>query len=146
MNNQSWISRKTLAAAAITLILTLTGCAQHTPPTQTCPNSNAMAQTTLYFGMSRTDGPNMTQAQWQNYVNKQVTPRFKNGLTVFKGRGQWLGADGKIAKEPSRALMLIYPKGDQTSQQKIEQLRKIYMQQFHQESVMRIDQKVCVSF
>ena len=71
-----------------------------------------------------------------------MTPRFRDGLTVFDARGQWLGNDGKVAREPSKALMLIHGK-DAQSEKNIEALRGIYKSRFAQESVMRVDQPVC---
>ncbi|CAG9294939.1 DUF3574 domain-containing protein [Celerinatantimonas diazotrophica] len=131
-------------------LITLAGCAQHSTShhqaQSVCEQGDLMSQTTLYFGMSRADGPNITQAQWQHFVNSEVTPRFRDGLTVFRGQGQWLGANGKIAREHSRALVLIYPRRDKASNAKIEKLRQLYMHQFQQESVMRVDSTPCVSF
>ena len=72
-----------------------------------------------------------------------MTPRFRDGLTVFDARGQWLGNDGKVAREPSKALMLIHGK-DAQSEKNIEALRGIYKSRFAQESVMRVDQPCAV--
>jgi hypothetical protein len=58
-------------------------------------------------------------------VDQDVTPRFRDGLTVFDARGQWLGNDGKVAREQSKALMLIHGK-DAQSEKNIEALRGIY--------------------
>ncbi|PCO16625.1 hypothetical protein CQA18_26060, partial [Enterobacter hormaechei] len=33
----------------------------------------------------------ISAAEWQTFVDSQVTPRFKDGLTVFDAKGQWLG-------------------------------------------------------
>ncbi|MFM2475713.1 DUF3574 domain-containing protein [Celerinatantimonas sp. MCCC 1A17872] len=149
--NQFITRRHLVGGLVLSFTLALSGCALEKPAPKTsdvhaCQVGSVMAQSTLYFGMSRTDGPNITQAQWQSFVNNEVTPRFRDGLTVFRARGQWLGEDGKIAREPSRALLLIYPRDDKASNAKIEKIRKIYMQQFHQESVMRVDSSSCVSF
>lgn len=139
-----------LGTVALTLLLS--GCvAPHTTATKpvvaasACAHGDAMAQTTLYFGMSRPVGPNITEAEWQNFLDQQVTPRFKDGLTVFNAQGQWLGSNGKVAKEGSRALMLIHP-DDKDSNANIETLRTIYKTEFGQESVMRVDTRECVSF
>lgn len=72
-------------------------------------------------------------------------PRFKDGLSVFDAKGQWLGNDGKLARENSKALMLIHSP-DTASEQNIEALRTRYKQQFSQDSVMRVDAPVCVAF
>ena len=45
-----------------------------------------------------------------------MTPRFRDGLTVFDARGRWLGNDGKVAREPSKALMLIHGKDAQSEE------------------------------
>ncbi|CAG8999426.1 MAG: hypothetical protein CENE_01400 [Candidatus Celerinatantimonas neptuna] len=142
------LASRSLKIGFLCLSLALAGCAQHTPDQakSACDNGELMSQTTLYFGLSRSNGPNITQAQWQHFVDQDVTPRFRDGLTVFKGKGQWLGHNGKVAKEGSRALMVIYPLHDQNSEAKIESLRSIYKKQFDQESVMRVDTQKCVSF
>ena len=104
-----------------------------------------MQQTTLYFGLSRPAGKDVTAQEWQQFVDTDVTPRFRDGLTVFDARGQWLGNDDKVAKEASKALMLIHGK-DAGSESNIETLRTLYKTRFGQESVMRVDQPVCVQF
>ncbi len=115
------------------------------PTTAVCPAENAMVQTTLYFGLSRPAGKDITAQEWQQFVDRDVTPRFREGLTVFDARGQWLGNDGNVAREQSKALMLIHGKnGD--SEEGIEALRHLYKSRFAQESVMRVDQPVCVHF
>ena len=74
-----------------------------------------------------------------------MTPRFRDGLTVFDAKGQWLGHDGKLARENSKALLLIHAPGKE-SEANIEALRSGYKQQFAQDSVMRVDAPVCVAF
>lgn len=142
--------------AALALAFALSGCTATVPKTavtqpaapaeaQSCKADNQMQQTTLYFGLSRPAGKDITAPEWQQFVDKDVTPRFKNGLTVFDTRGQWLGNDGKVAREPGKALMLIHGK-DAQSESNIEALRGVYKSRFAQESVMRVDQPVCVQF
>lgn len=115
------------------------------PAAGACPADNSMEQTTLYFGLSRPAGKDITPAEWQQFVDRDVTPRFRDGLTVFDARGQWLGNDGNVAREQSKALMLIHGK-DAKSEEGIEALRTIYKSRFAQESVMRVDRQVCVHF
>ncbi|MCT9843182.1 DUF3574 domain-containing protein [Leclercia sp.] len=128
-------------------MLLLAGCnaPSHSPANTTCKADNQMQQTTLYFGLNRPAGEAITGQEWQQFVDQDVTPRFRDGLTVFDARGQWLGNDGKVARESSKALMLIHGK-DAQSESNIEALRGIYKQRFAQESVMRVDQPVCVQF
>ncbi len=128
-------------------LLMLAGCsvpAQH-GAVAGCKAENQMQQTTLYFGLSRPAGKDINAQEWQQFVDQQVTPRFRDGLTVFDARGQWLGNDGRVAREQSKALMLIHGV-DASSDKSIEALRDVYKSRFAQESVMRVDQPVCVQF
>ncbi|MCS2158584.1 DUF3574 domain-containing protein [Scandinavium sp. H11S7] len=135
--------------AAIALALALSGCTapsqKSATDTQNCKADNQMQQTTLYFGLSRPAGKDITAQEWQQFVDNDVTPRFRDGLTVLDARGQWLGNDGKVAREQSKALMLIHGK-DAQSESNIEALRNLYKSRFAQESVMRVDNPVCVQF
>ncbi len=138
-----------VVAVAITMLLS--GCVAPTQkttllkPTPPCVIGEPMTQTTLYFGLNRPVGPVVTAAEWQTFVDQQITPRFKEGLSVFDAKGQWLGNDGKLARENSKALMLIHTQ-NAVSEQNIEALRSRYKQQFAQDSVMRVDAPVCVAF
>ena len=138
-----------LAAGAVAVALLLSGCVApgHQPvsPAPACRTGDPLVQTTLYFGLNRPAGPAITAAEWQTFVDSQVTPRFKDGLTVFDAKGQWLGHDGKLARENSKALLLIHAPGKE-SEANIEALRSGYKQQFAQDSVMRVDAPVCVAF
>ncbi|MBS0910338.1 DUF3574 domain-containing protein [Tatumella sp. JGM118] len=110
-----------------------------------CVHGSVQVQTTLWFGLSRAHGSNIPEKAWQAFIDNDVTPRFKDGLSVYNAKGQWLGDDGHLARENSKALMLIHS-ADKENDQKIEQLRQIYKQRFEQESVMRVDNNVCVDF
>lgn len=118
-----------------------TTIAKVSPPA--CIKGEPMAQTTLYFGLNRPHGPAISPVEWQSFVDNDVTSRFKEGLTVIDAKGQWLGNDDRVAKESSKALVLIH-KNDKDAD--IEALRTRYKQQFAQESVMRVDTPVCVDF
>ncbi|AUX74305.1 DUF3574 domain-containing protein [Erwinia pyrifoliae] len=132
------------------LLLALSGCRSPTNPLISspwvaCGTGDAMTQTTLYFGLNRPQGTAINETEWQSFVDEQVTPRFKNGLTVLAAKGQWMGNDGQLARENSKALLLIHA-ANQTSEQGIEALRALYKQRFAQDAVMRVDNPVCVAF
>ena len=138
-------------AMALVLAGILSGCvapaAKRAPAADAnaCPADNAMVQTTLYFGLSRPAGKDITAEEWQQFVDRDVTPRFRDGLTVFDAHGQWLGQNGQVVREQSKALMVIHGH-DAQSEAGIEALRQGYKSRFAQESVMRVDQPVCVQF
>lgn len=106
-------------------------------------------RTELYFGMDKPKGGEVTEDEWNKFLETEITPRFPDGLTVLEGYGQFKNSLGKIERENSRVLILLYTKKDrQTVNQKIEDIRNEYKKQFEQESVLRIDfpKAVQVSF
>lgn len=115
-------------------------------PSITCPTSSTvMARLELLFGMSRKDAAPVSDAEWQSFVDQEVTPRFPDGLTIVQAYGQWRNGSGVIIKEYSRVLMIWYqPKPE--SEVSIEAIREAYKARFRQESVMRVDGLSCVSF
>jgi hypothetical protein len=103
-----------------------------------------MARLELIFGAGGRTGAG-SHAAWSRFVDREITSRFPDGLSVFEGYGQWRNRQGAISKEPSR-LLLIWYQPDATSDAKIEAIRTAYKKRFHQESVLRADEISCVSF
>jgi hypothetical protein len=108
--------------------------------TDCIPPSKSMARTEMFFGAGR-----VSDAEWKQFLAREVTPRFPDGLTALDGYGQWKAPSGAIAKERSRVLILMHNE-DASSSQRIEAIRATYKRQFHQSSVMRVDAEDCVSF
>lgn len=81
-------------AMALVLAGLLSGCvaggssSTSAPKPGVCPADKSMVQTTLYFGLSR-PAKDITAEEWQQFVDRDVTPRFRDGLTVFDAHGQW---------------------------------------------------------
>lgn len=110
-----------------------------------CGRGDPMTRTELFFGLDRFELPPVTQAEWQQFVDTAVTPRFKDGLTQFDVDGQYLAKTGKLIREDSRLIMLLHD-GGQVASDAIDAIRKEYKVRFNQESVLRIDEPVCVGF
>jgi len=104
-----------------------------------------MMKTTLWFGLSKPQGGNVSSVEWMHFIDKEVTPRFKSGLSVYDAQGQWLAENEQLAREKSKALVLVYH-FDMESNDRVEALRTLYKKQFGQESVMRVDTPACISF
>jgi hypothetical protein len=107
--------------------------------------ASSMARLELLFGSSRKGAADVSQAEWQSFLDAEVTPRFADGLTVLTGYGQWRNDVGTIAKETSKVLV-IWHKPAADSEARIEAIRAAYKTRFAQESVMRVDSLSCVSF
>lgn len=121
------------------------GCAVIAPETGAEP----WIRTELFFGMSRPDGGKISGSEWESFLDTEITPRFPEGLTVLSGSGQWQDENQQIVEEPSKLLILLYPReAIPESHKDIEEIRAAYEQRFQQDSVLRADddRPVCTSF
>ena len=98
-------------------------------------------RTELYFGGNRPDGTPITPADFELFLDKEVTPAFPDGLTWLEGHGQWMGG-----KEDSYVLIILYPFSDRHANRELEEIRTDYKDQFEQQSVLRADSVERVSF
>ncbi len=68
--------------------------------------------TQLYFGLGPIEHPDqgLTEVDWRAFLDKEVTPRFPDGLSVMDVYGQWEGKN-QSTPERLRSKMLIvdYP-------------------------------------
>lgn len=107
-------------------------------------------RTELFFGTDREDGPDVTDEEFNWFLDAVVTPEFPDGLTLLSGKGQFCcDANGDVIQEGSKLLILFYPLATQKeSSGKIESIRKSYKERFQQQSVLRVDdpRPVRVSF
>ncbi|MDQ3687687.1 MAG: DUF3574 domain-containing protein [Acidobacteriota bacterium] len=107
-------------------------------------------RTELFFGTDRDDAPDVTDEEFNWFLDAVVTPEFPDGLTLLSGKGQFCcDANGAVIQEGSKLLILFYPLATQKeSSEKIEKIRKDYKNLFHQQSVLRVDdpRPVRVSF
>ena len=104
-----------------------------------------LARTELLFGLSRATGPDITEAEFQKFIDTEVTPRFPDGLTLLTGNGQFKDSGGSIIRERSKLLVLFYPLNKPRSRL-VDEIREAYKTAFQQESVLRVDEHSCVSF
>jgi hypothetical protein len=99
----------------------------------------------LYFGRNIGGTFGVSDADWQAFVDAEITPRFPAGLSVGDISGQWRGPTGEIVREPSKAVMIIQA-GEPDEQAKLDAIRAAYVTKFRQDAVMLIQQTACVGF
>lgn len=121
------------------------GCMNPSEKMRGAELNQPMLRTEVFFGTSRKDAADVSQTQWQGFVDDTITPRFPDGFTVIDGIGQWKDSNGKIVHERSKILLIVHPR-DEGSVQKIEEIRGIYKHQFGQESVLEDSEKAGVEF
>lgn len=110
-----------------------------------CEVGSEMHRTELFFGRDRANAEPVSEAEWQNFVDTSVTPRFRDGLTMYDADGQYLLENGNLVREDSKVLVLLHD-GNAAISRDIDTIRDEYKQRFNQESVLRIDAVSCVAF
>ena len=105
-----------------------------------------MVTTELYFGLSAPGGGRIGNGQWRRFLDEQVVPRFAEGFTVVDGEGYWRGEGGKrTIRENSKVLIRVH-KGTAEDDREISEIIEAYKTRFSQESVLRSDERSCVTF
>lgn len=108
--------------------------------------SQIFARTELFFGRAKPDGSTVTDAEFRQFLDEEITPRFPHGLTAVTANGQFRGANGIVTREGAVFVILLYPVAETASDARIEEIRNSYRTRFKQESVLRVDDQSCVSF
>ena len=103
-------------------------------------------RTELLLGLSKHNGSTVTDAEFQHFIDTEVTPRFPEGFTIVPGSGQFKDSRGLIIRESARVLVVLYPSPDRRSSQHIDEIRATYKDRHQQESVVRVDGESCASF
>lgn len=98
----------------------------------------------LHFGLDTPDGT-LADAEWDLFVDNEITPRFPAGLTVLEAHGQWRGRDGRIEREPSRVVEIVHA-DDERSRDALRALIDVYKSRYRQESVLRVRSRALACF
>ncbi|WP_218054335.1 DUF3574 domain-containing protein [Phenylobacterium immobile] len=135
--------------AGVVALLGLAGCA-HAPAPQaaalTCSVGQERLRTAqLFFGRSIGGKPDVTDAQFRDFMDNELTPRFPDGLTVLDGGGQWRGEESRLIREAAKVVMIVL-RDRPDAERRIDAARAAYKQRFAQESVLVVTQPACVSF
>jgi hypothetical protein len=144
MKFKTWFS-----VIVVSLMMSFGGCvsthtANRITPTTTTQNEPMWIRTELYFGRA-TPTDEVSDDQWTQFVDEVITPAFPDGLSIDDLAGQWKNPDGKIVHERSKCVMIFHPDSAE-SNDKIDLIRKKYVEQFKQDSVMKVESPARVKF
>jgi hypothetical protein len=104
---------------------------------ENCRNEEQSAiHDSLYFGTAKPDGV-VTGEEWAQFLGAVITPRFPQGLTVFRASGQWNMENGTMAREATYVVQIIHP-NEERFEKSIRELVAVYKEQFQQKSVLRV--------
>jgi hypothetical protein len=104
-----------------------------------------IVRTELYFGLSRPDGGQVSENEWEEFVGRYIADRFMGGFTVVDGRGWWRDENGEMISERSKVVIVIHRESVQ-ARADIEYVRKKYKELFGQESVLQVTGSAEVSY
>ncbi|HEY6850085.1 MAG TPA: DUF3574 domain-containing protein [Terracidiphilus sp.] len=154
----------------IAVSVALSGCAHPSAPARPVSSASRVAaptlagdpahpgqtsgwvDTKLYFGLGPADHPEkgISEAQWRDFLDKEVTPRFPDGLSVVDVYGQWQGHwQGQKDPAPERLrskLLIVDYQDSPENRNKVEAIRSAWKRQTGDLSVLRVTQPVDVSF
>ncbi|HVC46057.1 MAG TPA: DUF3574 domain-containing protein [Terracidiphilus sp.] len=121
---------------------TLSGDAAH-PGTTT-----GWVDTKLYFGLGPADHPDkgISEADWRAFLDKEVTPRFRAGLSVVNVYGQWQGKHEKSPERLRTKMLIIEYQNTAENRARIDAIRAAWKQKTGDQSVMRVTEPADVSF
>jgi uncharacterized protein DUF3574 len=134
----------------IACFLAAGACAAPPGPAAPAPLACAVGDTALvrdvvYFGRNRPDGGTVSDAEWQEFLDAVVTPKFPDGFTVVEGTGQWKGRSGVVERERSAIVTFLHA-GSAADRGAVAEVAAEYKRRFRQEAVLRERSPACARF
>jgi hypothetical protein len=143
------IHRGNILSLLLLLFLTLAACktSDYNSSTRTTSQtkSEEHVRTELFFGLAIPTGGSVSEIEWKDFLDREITPRFPEGLTILDASGQFLMQDKTLSKEPVKIVVILHPAGE-AADSSIEMIRAAYIKRFRQESVLRVSSPVGISF
>ena len=132
-------------AAAIILILACSSSANaQSPECRAGLQPREVAE--LLFGRNIGGRLGVSEAQWGRFVDREISQRFPDGLTVFDAKGEWRDtARNTIVHEPSKVVEIVLP-GRPDDVDELNRIAQAYKSRFRQQSVGIVIRGACVSF
>ena len=100
----------------------------------------------LYMGRSMPPFGEVTDKDWDAFVDKVVTPSLPHGFTTFDANGGWMSpASGQTLRERTKVLMTALPDAPD-SVGIVERIKNDYQVRFHQQLVGMTVSSACGTF
>lgn len=100
-----------------------------------CASANQLNR--LYFGMNKVTGEVVSEQEFNQFLQQEISSRFPKGLTLFEAKGQWQDAKGKLEQEKSRVVEIVCDDTPE-NREKVAAIAAKYKALFAQEAVMLI--------
>ncbi|MDE0355838.1 MAG: DUF3574 domain-containing protein [Deltaproteobacteria bacterium] len=111
---------------------------------QQCPKGlEPVTEFRMFFGLADGNGKVVTEDEWQRFLADTVTPRFRAGLTVFDGRGQWLPPSGELQREPVKVVIGALSSDPAKGIELADEISVAFAKRFNQDPVFRMAAPTC---
>jgi hypothetical protein len=108
--------------------------------------ASAWRRTELSFGLSRRGAPDVSEAEWREFVTTQVVPAFPGGFTELPAQGHYR-EEGQSRSEAVRVLVVLHPADRLAADNRaLDRLARAYCVRFGQDAVLRADSAVTLTF
>ena len=105
--------------------------------------STGWVRTELFLGRNLPDGGTLAASDVDAFLAREAGPRLP-GWTVLEARGHWTGPDGGPVDEPTSVLVYLHLPG--SDEESLEAIRRAYVRDHGQDSVLRVDTPAGASF
>jgi hypothetical protein len=112
------------------------------------PEAARWLRSELYFGLgpvAPSDG-GAAEARWRAFLDREVTPRFPDGLTVLEAYGQWRGRNETGPSRLRSKVLVILHEDTPASRAAIDAIRVAWKAATGDQSVLLVNEHVEVSF
>ena len=138
------MARRPVAGLALLLVVL---CAEASAQLLECRGGHKPSQVAeLMFGRAVGSRLAVGEGAWSRFVEREITPRFPDGFTVFDAYGQWRNPTSKrIVGQPSKIVRIVLP-GHPEDVARLNEIAEAYKVRFKQQSVGVMMQGACASF
>jgi hypothetical protein len=124
-----------LIACVMSMSAVLAGCCGTLCGPEPCEATPGQwGKSEVYFGRDLPGGGQISPAQWGEFLNKVITPRFPKGLTIYDAYGQMQHADGRIERQSTWVVVILHPQ-DPVVGRSVQEIIEAYRSQFNKAQV-----------
>ncbi len=140
------MSRLLKSIVAVSMIASLGGCTGAGRPACAPGTGAPMAVFTLYLGKAIPGRPDLTDPEWQAFLDRTVTAALPHGYTILDANGAWMNpATRNTVREATKIIVVALPDTPE-SLDAVNRVRQDYQTTFHQQLVGMTVEPACATF
>jgi hypothetical protein len=125
---------------ALSAALSLAGCAS----VPACgPDEQAGESAQLFFGRNIGSTSGVDEAAFQDFVAREIAPRFPAGMTILDAEGRWASQDQVITEATKVVILAQVGAIDRSA---LSAIRAAYRDRFSQDAVLQVASPACLAF